>query len=142
MLRRISPRYASVQNGRDVLEPIRVLLLEMPQLLRDILEDEFHRRSDCELVRDGRGALRLMTERVVAPDVVIIGLTAREDEALVPAVFARWPGAHVMTVMPTGNDVVVYELTPKQEELASMSPAGIVDTLRNAVRRSRGLWQG
>jgi hypothetical protein len=141
MFRRISPRHASVQNGRDVLEPIRVLLLEMPQLLRDILEDEFQKRSDCELVRDGRGVLRLMTERVVAPVVVIIGLTAREDEALVPAVFARWPGAHVMTVTPTGNDVVVYELTPKQEELAPMSPAGIVDTLRNAVRRSRGLWQ-
>ena len=38
---------------------------------------------------------------------MIIGLTAREDEALVPAVFARWPGAHVMTVTPTGTDVVV-----------------------------------
>ena len=131
-----------MQNGRDVLEPIRVLLLEMPQLLRDILEDELHKRSDCELVRDGRGALRLLTERIVAPDVVIIGLTAREDEALVPAVFARWPGAHVVTVAPTGTDVVVYELTPKQEELAPMSPAGIVDILRNTVRRSRGLRQG
>jgi hypothetical protein len=142
MLRRISRRYARVQNGCDVLEPIRVLLLEMPQLLRDILEQEVHTRSDCELVKDGRGVLQLLTERVVAPDVVIIGLTGREDEALVPAVFARWPGVHVMTVMPTGNDLMVYELTPKQEELAPMSPAGIVDSLRNAVRRSRGLRQG
>jgi hypothetical protein len=141
MLRRISRRDARVQNGREVLEPIRVLLLEMPQLLREILEHEVHKRSDCELVKDGRGAVQLLTERVVPPDVVIIGLTAREDEALVPAVFARWPGAHVMTVTPTGNDLVVYELTPKQEELAPLSPSGIVDTLRNAVRRSRGLRQ-
>jgi hypothetical protein len=131
-----------VQDRCDVLDPIRVLLLEMPQLLREILEHEVHKRSDCELMKDGRGALRLLTERIIAPDVVIIGLTAREDEALVPAVFARWPGAQVMTVMPTGTDAVVYELTPKQEELAPMSPAGIVDTLSNAVRRSRGHRQG
>lgn len=117
-------------------ETVRVLLLEMPMLLRGILEHAVHLRSDCELLKVTNGSLPLLAEQA-APDVVIMGLTAAEDATLVLALFARWPGTQVMTVMSTGNDAVVYELRPHRRALGQMSPTEIVDTLREVVHRSR-----
>jgi len=120
-------------------ETVRVLLLEMPLLLRGILEHAIQLRSDCELLRVTSGPLQLLTEQ--APDVVIMGLTATEDATLVLALFARWPGTQVMTVVPAGNDAVVYELKPHRRALGQMSPTEIVDALREAVHRNRELPQ-
>jgi DNA-binding NarL/FixJ family response regulator len=128
-----------VQNRREMPESVRVLLLEMPQLLRGILEYAIQRHSDCELMQDPRGVFQMLTDRTITPDVVIIGLTATEDATLVPALFARWPRVQVMTVMAAGEDAVVYELKPQRRTLGQMSPAEIVDTLRDAVHRNRAL---
>ena len=122
-------------------DTVRVLLLEMPLLLRGILEHAIQRHSDCELLKVTGGPL-LLTEQTMAPDVVIMGLTASDDTALVPALFARWPGTQVMTVLAAGNDAVVYELKPQQRALGQMSPAEIVDTLRDTVRRNRNTQKG
>ncbi len=120
---------------------VRVLLLEMPLLLRGILEHAIERRTDCELMKITQDPLQLLTDRTIAPDAVIMGLTATEDATLVPALFARWPGTQVMTVMSAGDDAVVYELKPQRKALGQMSPPEIVDTLREAVHRSRELPQ-
>jgi hypothetical protein len=72
------------------------------------------------------------------PDVVILGLTAEEDATLVPALFARWPRARVMTVMQQGDAASLYELQPNRLVLGEMSPSEIVQMLRDAVRRWRG----
>lgn len=122
-------------------ESVRVLLLEMPQLLRGILEHAIQLHSDCELVKDTRGAFQMLTDRTVAPDVVIMGLTAAEDATLVPALFAHWPTAQIMTVMQAGDDAAVYELRPSRRALGQMSPAEIVEVLREAVHRRRELPQ-
>jgi len=122
-------------------ETVRVLLLELPLLLRGILEHAIQLRSDCELLRVTNGPLQQMTEQTIAPDVVIMGLTATEDATLVLALLARWPGTHVMTVMSQGSDAVVYELKPHRRALGQMSPTEIVDALREAVHRNRELPQ-
>jgi hypothetical protein len=109
----------------------------MPQLLRDILEHAIQLQSDFELLKDTRRVLQMLTEHMVPPDVVILGLTVAEDATLVPAVLARWPAAHVMTVTQAGDDATVYELRPHRRPLRQMSPAEIVDSLRDAVHRSR-----
>ena len=71
----------------------------------------------------------------------LMGLTATEDATLVPALFARWPGTQIVTVMAAGTDAVVYELKPQQRPLGQMSPTEIVDAVRVAVHRSRELAQ-
>jgi DNA-binding NarL/FixJ family response regulator len=118
-------------------EPVRVLLLEMPQLLRGILEQAVQLHGDCTLVKNTGRVFATPTEQMVPPDIVILGLTAAEDATLVPALFACWPRAQVMTVMQAGDDAAAYELRPRRTELGQMSPAEIVETLRAAVRRSR-----
>lgn len=120
-------------------DSIRVLLLEMPQLLRGILEHAVHQHGDCELLGDTRGVFQLLSDRTVLPDVVILGLTASRDATLVPALFARWPLVQVMTVMPAGDDAVIYQLKPHRRAIGQMPPAEIIDALREAVRQSREL---
>ena len=118
---------------------VSVLLLEVPKLLRDILEHAIRREGDYELIVDQLGALQGLAEQTISPDIVILGLSAAEDATLVPALFGRWPGAHVMTVAPSGGDAAVYELSPRREVFGEMSPAEILVTLRESVRRRREL---
>jgi DNA-binding NarL/FixJ family response regulator len=111
----------------------------MPQLLRGILEHAVREQKDCELVRDTRRGFARVLEPAVAPDIVILGLTAAEDASLVPALFARWPQAQVMTVMQAGDDAVVYELMPRRQAVGQLSPDEIVGTLCDSVWRDREL---
>jgi DNA-binding NarL/FixJ family response regulator len=120
-----------------VSDLVRVLLLEMPPLLRGILEDAIHMHGDCELLKDSTDALAMALHPTAAPDIVILGMTAAEDATLVPGLFARWPQACVMTVMRAGDDATVYELRPSHGSLGEMSPEEIVDTLCDAVRHGR-----
>ena len=88
--------------------------------------------DECEIVKDMDDALT-RTSRM-PPDAVILGLTAAEDTTLVPAIFARWPRAKIMTVGLT-HAATLYELWPNRRACGQMSPSEITETLRDAVRR-------
>ncbi len=118
-------------------EPVRVLLLEVPQLLRRILEDAIRTRSDCRLVTGAAQGLESGTEPGASPDVVILGLTAADDTTLVPALFARWPSAQVMTVTQAGDEAAVWELRPRRRALGQMSAEDMMNELRTAVDERR-----
>jgi hypothetical protein len=122
---------AGRQHNRAMNAPARVLLLEVPKLLRDILQLATRHEDDFEL--------ETQVEPVLSPDVVILGITAAEDVTLVPALFARWPCAQVLTVTHAGDDVVAYELSPRRQALGEMSPPEIFAKLRDVVRRKREL---
>lgn len=107
-------------------DPVRVLLLELPRLLRGIFEHAVHAHAECEVV-----------DTETPPDVVVLGLAVREDVGLVPALLARWPAAHVVTVAVDGDDVSIHELRPRSARLGHMSPGEIVETLVKTVRRRR-----
>jgi DNA-binding NarL/FixJ family response regulator len=109
----------------------------MPRLLRDVLEHAIQLRGDCELVRETRGVLHTVAAPTPTPDIVILGLSASEDTTLVQALFARWPTAQVVTVAQAGEEARVYELQPRQRVLGQMSPAEIVESLREAVHQKR-----
>jgi DNA-binding NarL/FixJ family response regulator len=106
-------------------------------LLRDVLEHAIQIRGDCDVVRDTRSVLRTVAEPTPTPDIVILGLNAREDTTLVQALFARWPMAQIVTVAQNGEDVRVYALKPRQLVLGPMSPADVVEWLREAVHQNR-----
>lgn len=120
--------------------PVRILLLEVPQLLRGILEHAIELQSDCELVRDTRRTIDMVKAPGAMPDIVILGLSAAEDATLVHTLFARWPGARVMTVMHGGEEAAVYELEPHAHTVSRPSEHDIVERLRDAVERSRAAW--
>lgn len=115
---------------------MRVLLLEVPRLLRDVLEHAIHQDGAFE-VMSASDATAASSERI-QPDMVILGLTADEDSTLVPALFARWPRIPILTVMQQGQAAALYELRRHRRSLGEVSPAEMVRTLRDAVLRDPG----
>jgi hypothetical protein len=112
---------------------VRVLLLEVPRLLRDILEEAIQVDGGTELMADSDTTAT--PGDLMPPDVVVLGLTAEGDATLVPALFARWPLARVMTVMQQGDAATLYELRADRRVLGEMSPSEVAETLREAARR-------
>jgi hypothetical protein len=82
--------------------------------------------------------LEILIQPSPPPDVVVVGLATGSDLPIVSALFARWPQAQVMTVLASGEGGVVYEMRPHERMLGEMSPAGIVETLCDAVRQRGG----
>jgi hypothetical protein len=69
--------------------------------------------------------------------MVILGLMADEDATLVPALFAQWPRAQILTVMQGGDAAALYELRRHRRQLGEVSPSDLVRTLREAVQHKR-----
>jgi hypothetical protein len=124
-----------------VNRPVRVLLLEMSQTLRDILEHAIRAHPEFELWRESTVVFGSRTSHGGDPDVVIFGATVPEDASRVTALCARWPGAQVVSVMPTNGDAAVYELRPHRTGLGQLSAAELVQALRETVRHRREVMQ-
>lgn len=122
---------------REVREPVRVLLLEVPLLLREMLEHAIQLQSDWELLKDTGHGPQVLAKAVMPPDIVVLGLTTAHDATLVPALFAHWPMAKVITVMQAGDDATVYRLRLGRRVLGQASPSEIVEALRELTYESR-----
>jgi len=110
-----------------------MLLLQMPPLLRELFEHAIELRNDCMLLKDSRRVLEMFSRPAERPDVVVVGLTMADDAAVVPALFAHWPSAQIMTVTAAGDGGMVYELKPHHRILEEMSPAEIIEALHATV---------
>jgi DNA-binding NarL/FixJ family response regulator len=117
-----------------VLWRIRILLVELPRILRDIISDVVAQERDMEVVRvlETRDALLTAVQESPA-DVVILGLA---DTAL-PEVCDELVGAHpqmkVLAVAGDGRGVFLHELRPQTLSLGEVSPQGLIDAVRAAA---------
>lgn len=112
---------------------MRILLLELPKLLRDILERAIRLREGLEVMRDTRPMFQTLRESGPVPDVVVLGLTAEDDAPLVPVVMSRWPLARVITVSDGGTSIEIAHLDPHGRKLLEPTPDAIVDWFDKAM---------
>jgi hypothetical protein len=105
---------------------VQILLLQVPKLLRDLLERTIRLREGWELVRDKRPTLETLTEPCSVPDVVVLGLSGDEDTLLVSLVLTRWPLARVVTISDDGERVEIANLTLQSRELLQPTPETLV----------------
>jgi DNA-binding NarL/FixJ family response regulator len=117
-----------------------VLLVELPPLLRDILEHAVRSRTDCELLPGTRGMRELFVEPTVVPDVVVLSAREGRDPTLVSSFLEHWPHAQIVTVTERGDSAEVFELRPHRHRLVEQSPAEIIEAMRRAAR-SRQPWR-
>jgi hypothetical protein len=108
-----------------VSRSIRVMLREMPQMLRDILEHALTGEADMELTAGDQQA---------APDVVLLGTRAPEEHYSAAALLTVWPHARILAVETKGGRTSMYELRPHIVDLGSLSTSGIVEIIRMAAR--------
>ena len=117
--------------------PVSVLLLEMSQTLRDILEHAIRAHPEFELWRESRVVFRSQSAHGTNPDVVVFGSTEFDDARRVAALCVRWPGAQVVSVRPANGDAAIYELRPHRTSLGQLSPAELVEALFETIQRRR-----
>ena len=112
------------------MDPIRVLILDLPALLRDIVRETL--RPDDGIVVLGDAPADASLEEAVeqtGASVVIVGRGHPEAVDMPPALVRR-ARLRVLAVAADGRESVMYELQPHRRELGELSPDGLLDAVR------------
>jgi DNA-binding NarL/FixJ family response regulator len=114
------------------LRRTRILLADLPRLLRQILTEVLEVQSDMEVV--GSAALSESLEQTIeqtGPDVIVIG---RDDPEVAEGLLARRPPLAVIAVTGDAKESQYYELRPHRVGLGEISPGELVEAIRQAMR--------
>lgn len=114
---------------------IRILLAEMPRMMRDIVERAVSTQPDMQIVGFAParvGAPSAAPSRLVDADadVVIVGVaSAQEARAYDPVLFDR-PHLRILAITGDGRGAFLYQLRPQAVPIGDVSPQGLVDAIR------------
>jgi len=111
---------------------IRVLLEDVPELVRDFLKQAISSQPDMELFQ---GFVESVAVEPAAPDVVVVATQRADDVQSVLRILARWPRSEVLMITVDGRQAALFQLTPHRTELREMSPAELTNAIRAAVRQ-------
>lgn len=107
---------------------IRVGLTNLRPRLRDIIVDAVTNEDDMELVD-----VDLQTERDlegVPVDVLIVGTSEPNDEAIPSRLLSIAPRMSVLMVATTGVAAALYQLRPQRKSLGQVTAAGLINAIR------------
>jgi hypothetical protein len=110
------------------LECIRIVLIDMPPLLRDIVRDAVSRQPDLDLVAEHDAGGLSEWVAIDEPDFVIVGTAAASET--VRSVVGAGCGIRALEVRSDGKESVLYELRPHRVPLGEISPETLVRTIR------------
>lgn len=124
------------------MELVRIVLAEVPRLLRDILHGSLATERDVELVGEA-STLAGLTEIVQRreADVVILGLSESELPASYYALFEVDPLVRILTIADHGRMASLYELRASRMVLAEGSPQELLQIIQRQVRLGDSLWK-
>jgi DNA-binding NarL/FixJ family response regulator len=125
-----------------LVEPTRVLLIDMAPMTREIIRRTFDRAADVALVGEhpADAPLAQVAEEADA-DVVICGTA---DAGLPPGcseLMRQRPRTRVLTVERNGRAAFLYELRPYAVPLGEASPSALLDAVRGASPKEAARWQ-
>ena len=117
------------------MEPIRVLLGDLPPLWRGVLRQTLVRQDDMIVVGevDHPFGILLATARTAA-DVVILALPDSELPAVCGHLLREYPRIKILAVAADRTHTALYEMRPRRVPIADVSPEELLDTIRRAVR--------
>ena len=115
------------------MEPIRVLIYDVPRMLHAIVSDALARDAGVAVIPapPGRTTLAATLRAVRGADVVVVDAGHPElSEAAWPPPLAGRVGPALLAVAADGRDASLVELWPHRVALGELSP----DALTRAVR--------
>jgi DNA-binding NarL/FixJ family response regulator len=114
------------------LEQVRVILVEMPEMLRAIVKEVMSDEDDLEIVDEDDGDAAVATIREGGACVVI---TQRDDRAgqSIDRFLGAGPGVRVLALSTDGRDGAVYELQPEKHLLGEISPPLLLAAIRDPL---------
>ena len=119
------------------MHPIRILLVDMPQLVRDVLVPRIECEDDLRIVGDEPAAAALgEAVRATDPEFVIVGLDDHRLPAGGDRFLAERSRVRLFGIEAADGDACLYELKPERVELGAVTPESVVREIRRAAGRA------
>jgi DNA-binding NarL/FixJ family response regulator len=116
---------------QTVKQRTRILVVEIPSLLREIIGEIIADERDMELVgelSDHAGVVEVA--RRTEASFVIAGLTGPELDSVYRELILERPSTRVLAVGREGRQSTLYELLPHVETLGELSPETLLAVIR------------
>ena len=113
------------------MEAIRILLAEVPTMLREIIQSVVEGQADMSIVGaiPSRDPVIAALENTPA-DVVIVGLRKAEATDAFDSLLFEQPRLKLLAISGDGGSSYLYELRPHCVPLGDVSPNGLVEAIR------------
>jgi DNA-binding NarL/FixJ family response regulator len=109
---------------------IRVLLVDMPRMMRDIIAGVVRAEPDLDLVGEIEAPETLLTRaRRMRPDLVIAGATPTLA-SVTRELLGDYPRLRIIEVEVEDGRGSLYELSPRRRKLGELSPESLVAVAR------------
>lgn len=117
-------------RSNDQRVPIRVLLIDMPQMLRQIIRRRLARDARFVIVGEytEHVAIDVAVNRSNA-DYVIMGSDVFESRAVRQRLLEEGPQIRVLAIGPDGAQTTLYRLLPEEVGLGEVSPDRLTSVL-------------
>ena len=121
------------------MERIQILLVDMPLLLRELIEEAVAAQPDMHVVATvpDAGALVAAT-RETRPDFVLFGVSGDDACGFPPAcvdLLAENPRTHALGIEAVEGHAFLYELRPHRTAIGEVAPEDLVTAIREAATR-------
>jgi DNA-binding NarL/FixJ family response regulator len=122
--------------GREwCVEKITILLADLPQMLREIIQDIIARQPDMEIRGEFSNPLELLlAAKEIGVDAVIVELQDSQEPGLCSHLFAECPTVTILGLASADGSAFIEQLCPWRKDITDPSEAAIIDALRQAVR--------
>jgi DNA-binding NarL/FixJ family response regulator len=116
------------------LEPTRVLVIDMPAILHDIVTDALSRTQELVVVGDVSDETLPLAPEVerTNPSVVLLGSDHPELAGGRVPVFTGRADLKLLALTADGTEATLYELRPHTTTLGELSPGTLAQALRSA----------
>ena len=116
------------------IEPIRILLVDLPQLARTMIEAALA-KPDLTIVGNAASQRGMLREaRATRPHFVIVGVDGPELSRGCRELLTELPGTRVFGIDADSGEAHLYELSSVHME--EISPDELVEAIREGARRS------
>lgn len=123
------------RDGGNAVHPIRLVLAEMPRLLRDILQESLLCEPDVALIGEAPTLVQLTSlVKQDGVDVVVLGLSGPELPASYYTLFDADARVRILAIANHGRKASLYELRPHRKVLGEGSPRELMQVIREQVR--------
>ena len=118
-----------------MLQRIRVLLANMPRMLRDVFKLLIVEQSDMEVVGESDNGIELLLATgQTRPDIIILGVEGSELPGIGSHLLNEFPHIKLLGVTSDAQHLSLYELRPYNGLIGDVSPQGLLEAIRKSVR--------
>jgi chemotaxis response regulator CheB len=118
------------------LERLRIIVVDMPRLVRDMIERAIVAEPDMALSAVLESPRQLaQVARAERPHFVILGITGKTLPTECREMLSEQPTIRLLGIEATAGDGHLYELRPHREPLGEITPSHVVAAIRAAAQR-------